>query len=330
MRRRMNADAGAAHLVLVDDDDDIRRLNLATIEALELGRVMGVASVRDLLTYLEASLIKGDPVDLILMDIMMPEINGIEGCALVRSRQAFDGIPIVMLTSLQQDKKLEQAFDAGAIDYIIKPFSLIELRARVRSVLRLKEEIDRRIAHEQELLELTRSLIIQQAQSERASYLDALTGIYNRRAFDKKLHDAWLSCYSQRRPLALILFDIDYFKRYNDAYGHPAGDRALQAVAGCLPPPDAEIFAARYGGEEFALILPGATQAQARSRAESLRQAVEALQLSHVESDAAPVVTISLGVAAADPHELANSGELLELADQALYRAKADGRNRVE
>ncbi|HEY9841048.1 MAG TPA: diguanylate cyclase [Candidatus Obscuribacterales bacterium] len=323
------ARSGLPHLVLVDDDDDIRQLNVCAIEGLDLGRVTGVDSVRALLAYLEQSLIKGDPVDLILMDIMMPEVNGIEGCQKVHELQAFRDIPIVMLTSMRDEDKLEQAFNAGATDYIIKPFSLVELRARVRSALRLKQEMDRRREHEHELLELTRSLIDRQAQSERTTYLDAVTGIYNRRAFDKKLHDEWLNCYSLHKPLAMILLDIDFFKRFNDCYGHPAGDRCLQAVASCLPQPETGIFSARYGGEEFALILPGYELEPARDLAEQTRRRVEKLEISHVESDASSYVTISLGIACGKPHELNNSTQLVEEADQAMYRAKAQGRNKV-
>lgn len=317
------------HLVLVDDDEDIRHLNLRALETLGLGRVVGVESVTALLACLEASLLQGDPVDLILMDIVMPEIDGIEGCRRVHAQQAFRDIPIVMLTSLRDEDKLEEAFEAGAIDYILKPFSLVELRSRVRSALRLKEEMDRRREHEQELLELTRSLMELQAQSQRATYLDALTGMYNRRAFDKKLHDEWRNCYSLRKPLSLIMLDIDFFKRYNDVYGHPAGDRCLQTVASALPHPESGVFTARYGGEEFALILPELSLERAQLLAEEVRLRVENLKLSHLESDVATVVTASLGVASCVPGELADSVELIELADRALYIAKAQGRNRV-
>lgn len=317
------------HLVLVDDDDAIRQLNLCAIESLDLGSVGSVASVAELMTYLELSWFRGQPVDLILMDIMMPEVDGIEGCRQVLAQQAFAEIPIVMLTSIRDDAKLEEAFNAGAIDYISKPFSIVELRARLRSVLRLKQEMDRRREHEQELLELTQSLIQRQAQSERATYLDSLTGSYNRRAFDKKLHDEWLNCYSLRKPLGIIMMDIDYFKRYNDAYGHQVGDQCLQAVAACLPGAESGLFSARYGGEEFAVILPGADLDEVKLIAEQIRIRVEELRLSHVESEVSPWVTVSLGAASGYPGEIADSSHILRQADQALYRAKAQGRNQV-
>lgn len=317
------------HLVLVDDDDAIRQLNLCAIESLDLGYVASVGSVAELMTYLDLSLFRRHPVDLILMDIVMPEVDGIEGCRRVLAQQAFSEVPIVMLTSLRDDAKLEEAFNAGAIDYIIKPFSIVELRARLRSVLRLKQEMDRRRENEHELLELTQSLIQRQAQSERATYLDALTGSYNRRAFDKKLHDEWLNCYSLRKPLAIIMMDIDYFKRYNDAYGHQAGDQCLQAVAACLPSTETGVFAARYGGEEFAVILPGASLEEAQALAENIRLRVEELRMSHVESEISTWLTVSLGAASGFPGEISDSSQILRQADQALYRAKAQGRNQV-
>ena len=130
-------------------------------------------------------------------------------------------------------------------------------------------------------------------------------------------------------PIPIIMMDIDYFKRYNDAYGHQAGDQCLQAVAACLPGAETGVFAARYGGEEFAVILPGAGVKEARELAESIRQRVEELRMSHVESDIGPWLTVSLGAASGYPGEIADSGQILRQADQALYRAKAQGRNQV-
>lgn len=317
------------HLILVDDDQNIRQLNACLIESLALGHVTEVDSVASLLTCLEDKRQQKIPIDLILMDIMMPECDGIEGCRRVHSQEAYQDIPIVMLTSLRDDSMLEAAFEAGAIDYISKPFSSVELRARLKSILRLKQEMDKRREHEQELMAMTQSLILQQAQFERATYMDALTGIYNRRAFDKKLQDDWLGCLNQDLPLSVVLLDIDYFKRYNDCYGHQAGDQCLKQVASCLPQPDTNKFAARYGGEEFALILPGCSLEQAVQEAEAIRQAVEYLRLSHVESEASSWVTVSLGVACGRPTQLANSSQLVLSADQALYQAKSQGRNCV-
>lgn len=317
------------HLVVVDDDFTTRILHTKALESLELGQVMGLDSVMALLDYLKQSLRQENPVDLILMDIMMPVHDGIEGCRMVREQEAFRDIPIMILTALRDDKYLEAAFEAGATDYLSKPINFTELKVRSRSLLRLKQEMDRRREKERELLELSKSLMQQQAQFERATYVDSLTGIYNRRAFDKKLEDEWSYCSTQSKPLALILLDIDFFKRYNDCYGHQQGDVCLRAVASCLPQPDTTIFAARYGGEEFALILPNFELKQAYDLAQSIRKSVEGLRLAHVESDVSPWVTISLGVASGLPEKITNSAELLLHADQALYQAKSAGRNAV-
>lgn len=164
------------------------------------------------------------------------------------------------------------------------------------------------------------------------SALDGLTGIANRRSFDDALRGAWAEAKLSGKPLALIMCDIDYFKAYNDTYGHQQGDECLRQIAKTL---QATLnrkgdFVARYGGEEFVVILPNTDLAGAITVAEGLRNGVLALQLQHEKSLVLPYVTISLGVAAQqDAFSMKNSTNLVEAADQALYLAKREGRNRV-
>lgn len=173
-----------------------------------------------------------------------------------------------------------------------------------------------------------------QTALERLATLDGLTGIANRRAFDERLQHEWSRAGRSNAPLSLILADVDYFKRYNDVYGHQGGDDCLKAVAAVFQRLAfrASDLAARYGGEEFAIILPSTDLEGARQVGERVRAEVEAMALPHAGSEVAEWVTLSVGVATAYPDAGAPTsppGALVSLADQALYKAKASGRNRV-
>lgn len=314
-----------AHLVLVEDEASLMMVNLWWIKDMGWTNIHGVASVSELMGYLASSLRQGKPVDLILMDIVMPEINGIEGTQMVRAQEAFGEIPIIMLTSMTDKDILESAFTAGANDYVIKPFNETELRARMRSALRLKQETDRRMAREQDLLKLSQALIARQIHAEESLFQDELTGIYNRRAFDKKLQDEWINCYVAQKPLALIMIDADHFKQINDQHGHLIGDRCLRAIAQALPDAGTGLFSARYGGEEFVVIVPGESAQSVERLAETIRFAIESCEPEEHKLK----VTASLGVASVMPGDFPDSRSLIAAADEALYRAKSEGRNRV-
>lgn len=319
----------SAHLVLVEDEESLMMVNLWWIKDMGWPKVHGVASVAELMDYLTASLRQGEPVDLVLMDIVMPEVNGIEGTQLVRKQTAFADLPIIMLTSMKDKDILESAFAAGANDYVIKPFDETELRARIRSALRLKYEVEQRKQREAELMQLSQALISRQIHAESALYQDQLTGIHNRRAFDKKLQDEWIDCYIHQKPLCLIMLDVDHFKQYNDLYGHLVGDKCLQAIARALPESGAGAFSARFGGEEFVVLLPGADAHKGALAAEGIRRRIETLKVSELGEAFAHQLSASLGVASVKPGECPDSQLLLELADMAMYQAKEKGRNQV-
>jgi len=314
--------------ILVVDDSELHRVTLEAILRKEGHQDLLLAE-----TAAEAlGLLHEDPeVDLILLDIMMPVISGIEACRMIGKFPQLADIPIIMITAKDDLASLTEAFEAGAMDYLVKPVNRIELGARIRSALSLKDERDRRKAREQDLLELTQKLAAANQMLRRLSVVDSLTGIANRRYFEEVLDQEWRRGRREQQPLSLVMIDIDHFKPYNDHLGHQQGDECLKQVAAALDktarrPGD---LLARYGGEEFVGILPNTGHSGALELAEAMRGNVEGLGLPHPESVDDQAVTVSLGVATKIPNGAGGAEELVAAADQALYQAKAAGRNKV-
>ncbi|MBL8437491.1 MAG: diguanylate cyclase [Zoogloeaceae bacterium] len=265
--------------------------------------------------------------DLVLLDVIMPGMDGFEVARRLRQlEQAGEWTPIIFLTARTSDEDLQRGIDVGGDDYLVKPISEGVLGAKIRAMQRIAQM-------RYSLLVLTRKLDDANQELTRLSGVDGLTGIPNRRRFDDTLVREWKRAARSESEVALLAADVDCFKQYNDSLGHQAGDDCLRAVARCL---DAQLrrptdLVARYGGEEFFAILPETSREGARQVAEGLRQAVEALQLPHGRSTAAPVVTVSIGVAVARASPSLEGGvfALLKAADQALYQAKRGGRNQV-
>lgn len=216
-------------ILIVDDSDSSRLLLAAMLQEAGYRKPLLAASAEEAFELLAASRREdGDcGVDLVLMDIVMPDVDGIEATARLKGDSRWRDIPVIMVTVRDEAVSLERAFEAGAMDYIGKPVGGMEIRARVRSALRLKREIDKRKARERELEALTRKL-------EALSRMDGLTGVANRRYFDETFLGEWRRCRRENAALSLLMIDIDHFKEYNDAYGHIQGDACLRGVVAAI------------------------------------------------------------------------------------------------
>ena len=248
--------------------------------------------------------------DLVILDIVMKGMSGHEVCRQLKADSRTSEIPVIFVTGLNKESDEAYGFEIGAVDFISKPINPVIVKARVRTHLALKLQSD-----------ILRSIALR----------DGLTGVGNRRKFDEDLQAAWWHCKRERESLSLIMLDVDFFKRYNDRYGHHAGDECLISIAqkikfGLSRPYDA---IARYGGEEFACLLPETDAEGAKLVAEKLLGLVRELAIEHGDSDVAQVVTVSLGVATIVPADGLDPKVLIESADQELYRSKRAGRNRA-
>lgn len=250
------------------------------------------------------------PPDLILLDVVMPAMGGYEVIKNLKSNNRTKNIPVIFVTSLNSIEDEEQGLRLGAVDYITKPFSPPIVKIRVQNHLR--------IVHQYNLL-------------DQLAYLDGLTEIPNRRRFEIIFDKEWSRATRNKTPLSLAMLDVDYFKQYNDNYGHAMGDIALHDIAksleiSLLRPAD---FIARYGGEEFVMILPETDLDSAKVVAERSLYQVTALEIPHEYSQVATYLSISIGVVTKNKYDDIFRDDLLAIADHNLYRAKQDGRNRV-
>ena len=305
------------HRILVVDDDPATA-NLARIEF--ANQPFDILEAADGTEGLRAALT--DDPDLILLDLRMPDVDGISVARQLKDDPRTRAIPVVLLTASRDVNDKVKAFAAGADDYITKPIVFEEVAARIQALLRRRELL---VKLESTVADLTST----NQRLEQLVVIDEKTGLYNFREFQRRLNEEWQRADRYVVPLSLVFFDIDYFKRVNDTLGHQAGDRVLQEFATLVAGgARANDVAARYGGEEFAVILPHTGGSLAMRVAERVRRAVEAFVF--LKDDTPTRITVSGGVATApSAAQIRCVDDLVRTADGALYRAQDLGRNRI-
>jgi diguanylate cyclase (GGDEF)-like protein len=247
--------------------------------------------------------------DLILLDVVMPGMDGYTLCRHLKADEHTRDIPVIFVTSHRDEAAETRGLEVGAVDFISKPINPAIVRARARTHLTLKAQSD-----------LLRKWV----------YTDGLTNVSNRRYFEQRLNEEWARAVRQGSPLSVVMIDVDHFKRYNDRYGHQAGDECLRRLAAELTaavkrPTD---LVARYGGEEFVCLLSETPLAGAMQVAQHIGERVREAAIEHDASDTGPIVTVSMGVASRSDAVPGTGPALVRAADAQLYRAKAEGRNR--
>lgn len=267
----------------------------------------------------------------ILQDLVMPSIDGFGLIQLYRDDASLGNVPVIVLSAKEDPKLKAHSFSVGANDYVVKLPDKLELLARIRyhsgaHIARLQRDQAFRFLRESQ-----QNLADANIELQKLAALDGLTGIANRRRFDETLQLEWHRAQRDKTPLSLLLCDIDFFKIYNDSFGHLAGDLCLKKVAAVLTehlkrPAD---LASRFGGEEFALILPETQVPGALQIARACCQQLEKMAIENPEAAPYGVVTMSIGLASIVPSPVTSIDWLINRADQALYAAKAAGRNQV-
>ncbi len=315
----MVLDSSKLPRILLVDDDLVVRAKISEALELDATEVILAKNGND---GIEAYF-KYQP-DLVLVDAVMPLLDGFEFCEKLKELDSNRLTPILMITSLNDDNSVERAFAAGANDYITKPVNLIILRQRIRSMLQQSQQVKDKFRIAEELQQDNRQLKILASR-------DSLTKLSNRRSFEQYLRQEWERMERMAAPLSLIMCDIDFFKNYNDTYGHPAGDQCLVRVGAAMRNTVRRSgdLVARYGGEEFVIVLPNTDILGAVFVAEGVRSAIKLLKIQHQNSAAGSCVTMSLGVAMVYPTAQLAITELINASDQALYQAKQNGRDRV-
>jgi two-component system cell cycle response regulator len=288
----------APKVLVIDDSPDVHRLLKARLryENLTLAAALSGAEGLAIARQVQPAII--------LLDLDMPMMDGFEALRELKENPATVDIPVIVLSGLHSPQDKVAAFDLGAVDYITKPFEIMELRVRVRAALRLQRLV---------------RMLAQRAQ------IDGLTGLWNRAYFDVRWREEVAISRRKRRPLTLALCDLDHFKSVNDSFGHPAGDAVLQGVSELLQSELRESdVACRFGGEEVAIVMPETSAAEAMGVCDRIRDGLATLAWArHPDRQ----VTMSVGIVGSDGSARIDADQWLAMVDAALYDSKRRGRN---
>jgi two-component system cell cycle response regulator len=310
----LRGNVAKAKVLLVEDDS----LQAGTAKDMLLKNGYEVLWEKDGIGAIKA--VKTSRPDIILLDLVLPGLDGYEVCRWLKQDDASKDIPIIMLTVKSDLADKVSGFQIGADDYLPKPYDDLELNARIYAALRtkaLQDELRRKNRQLEELL----------GKVEYLAITDALTGVFNRRRFHDVLSQEFEKAKRYGTPLSLVMVDIDHFKNVNDLYGHQIGDKVLLTVSQILLSNIREVDTlARFGGEEFALIFPSTARQDAVVAADRIRKSVEESTFPGTKGS----ITVSIGIAGLPDKALADDNGMLRCADFALYRAKQNGRNRTE
>lgn len=296
------------HILIADDD----RVTREYVGGLLRGHGMKVETVEN--GQQAVSRARDGSIDLVLLDIMMPGLDGLDSCRLIKSITQDGFLPVILLTGKTDTDSRVAGLRIGADDYVCKPFDERELLARVTNMLRIKRMHD----HVNDAKARLATLAVQ----------DELTGLYNYRYLHTRVHEEFKRAERYREPLACIMADIDYFKQVNDRFGHDAGDEVLREISARMRTAVREIdVVTRYGGEEFLLILPSTNFSGALSVADRVWRSIGTQPFTFGEGT--HKITVSLGVAVFPSRDIKAKDHLVKAADRALYQAKQEGRNRI-
>lgn len=320
---------GRSNILIVDDKPNNLLILKGFLETIDCNIITARSGTEAL------DVMQSHEFALVLFDVLMPEMDGFELAERMRGSEQTKVIPIIFITANSIDQgSVFKGYEVGAVDYLLKPIEPVILRSKVRVFLDLYQQ-KKLLKIQGELLELKITELMKMKEVnnhlESISSLDGLTGIPNRRSFDQFIEMSWKNAIREQQPLSVIMADIDYFKAYNDNYGHLQGDDCLILVAksldSCLKRPNDMV--ARYGGEEFIALLPNTDKQGALLVAERMRKSIEKLAMRHDQSQVAHCVTISLGVAEIIPQPCDLIAHFIKFSDDALYMAKHQGRNKV-
>ena len=305
-------------VLVVEDQASMRSLLVAALNFAGILNILEAANGN-----MALHLFKQHQPDLVLLDIQLPGKDGYWVAQQMRIIDLGKWTPIIFLSGLDSELDVWRGIEAGGDDYLVKPVKPIVLAAKLRAMRRL---LDMR----RRLVSLSEELYQANAQLSQIVELDALTGLVNRRGFDRILHNEIAAARRDGASLTLILCDLDYFKRFNDTSGHVAGDTCLKNLGRvlrevCLRPRD---VATRFGGEEFALILPNTPRAGAMTFARAVSKLLKVRAIAHPDSPIGPLLTLSGGITTCLPDENTSTESMIMRADEALYAAKAQGRDR--